>query len=698
MAQPAMEPNWSHFRGFQQPADKGALIADLEGDGTNEAVVLVRTALPYYQSKQYIAVLRQVEGALEVSKIQDLGDDEQAYSSALLQLPTAPGEPATLLGIISNNDRAATHHMVVTFTGPTLTRRELFPVPAGFQQPRIADVDGDGALELIGTRHQDLAVHDLATGAQEYFSEGIYARNFALAQLDADPALEIIVGGRQDSMGLVLDGASHEVEWQSSEAFYGEIVTGNFDDEPSTTEFAILPTTVVSQAAIYTGAPSYSLISRHPVEGPWEAHAKDLNADGVDEVVVLPWLRQGAVVGYDTRSGDRVFTFPADGHRVYSAAFGNLDGDANIEMLMGSEQYGGVGYTLRAVDTATAQIQYEQTEDRSPYTSTLIADLDQDGHDEVVLATVFGPTSNISRRKMAVLNAESGKLLRERVEFPESRGGSRNAKLMAMQLDEDPQLEILLGYAVNGEPSVTILDGLSLETEGEWRGTNEFAAVASMALLPGRDGEPPMLAVAAYTRLYLLSLPDLTQVWRSPEMSYSHEQTYIVLANIDDDPAEEIVWVTWYHASVFDRETMALKWSRPLEGEWLGVSVEGEGPDCRLVVLEPTRIARRDCGTLEVDTERRYVVQNAQFAQLLGDSYGKLLVAQGNRLVVQQAQAVLRSFQSSADELGSYSRGEVAPGNGGLVAFIGDRVGVHAFQIEPSSVLPHPGLYRDGFE
>src|SRR5690606_7388140 len=101
----------------------------------------------------------------------------------------------------------------------------------------VKDIDGDGDLEIIGTRAwQGPYVADYASGevTWEGSSLGIYASGVRVQQLDGDPALELIL--EASSPGLILDGATLAVQKSFMDGFNGPTFVGNFDANAGTTE------------------------------------------------------------------------------------------------------------------------------------------------------------------------------------------------------------------------------------------------------------------------------------------------------------------------------------------------------------------------------------------------------------------------------------------------------------------------------
>jgi hypothetical protein len=90
---------------------------------------------------------------------------------------------------------------------------------------RIGDIDGDGELELLCAGQGTLSAYSLPSGTPEW-SMKVQAADLALATLDQDPALEIIVAGGDSAPGLVIDGATRMLDWSRPEGFGTYVAIG----------------------------------------------------------------------------------------------------------------------------------------------------------------------------------------------------------------------------------------------------------------------------------------------------------------------------------------------------------------------------------------------------------------------------------------------------------------------------------------
>lgn len=173
-----------------------AAVYDLEGDGIEEAVFLAKDVL-YAVNAFTMDDPKVVTGHL-----------------GLYHNPTfvdVDGDPATELVMHGGFD----YQDVVDFsdspTGETKWRAETTPGQYLGRNAGIADVDGDGALEVVSYSDQGVvSARDAATGVEEWtYDMGVPGTSLAAVDIDGDRQVDL-VGGTVDGRVFALDGADAE--------------------------------------------------------------------------------------------------------------------------------------------------------------------------------------------------------------------------------------------------------------------------------------------------------------------------------------------------------------------------------------------------------------------------------------------------------------------------------------------------------
>lgn len=190
---------------------------------------------------------------------------------------TAEDGSARLLSIESDG-------LATEWAGWPLQSVRTFNVAAGISAAAIGDIDNDGALELLTLQPPGiggLVVHDLATGQVKWARPDLGGNDMIVAQLDADPALEIVIAAWH-LPGLVVDGATQATEWTYSEGFgsylaAGQVLGGAANGFAAANDWGLF--------GVF-GADPWS--SRWSLSAPRDTDALavgDLDGDGHDEVI-----------------------------------------------------------------------------------------------------------------------------------------------------------------------------------------------------------------------------------------------------------------------------------------------------------------------------------------------------------------------------------------------------------------------------
>ena len=680
LAQAGIAPAWSVYPGFEAPGSHGIQILDLDGDGRNEAVVTGYSAeIHPHAGPQFLAVLADAGGEMRVHRIAPLPSGEWLRGKIHVR-PASPAGPAQVLATVEWNYKV---HLVA-YGGTPLerigARREL---PRGFNLRGVADVDGDGAPELYGLWFDTYSggrpqVLDFATLALEWEDLSRTSTDLSAGQLDGDAALELVYDSH------VVDGATHADAWTWTERFSGPAVFGNFDDDRSTREFATLDTWGMTR--VVATSPAFV-----PFDAKWTGQAGDFRAgdvdgDGIDEIVVgeTQW---GSVVAYRPGDWSTAFDFRNREHGVSALAVGNLDADAAMEVVFGAGLTSNGPDALTVFDAASEAVQYARPAEYGPHASVLAADFDGDGRQELAhVARYTNDPDDVTR--MAMLDPETGRVLR-RVTTANRWTLWPGTRLQAAQLDGDPQLEIIAGGGYSHDIQVRVVDSLTLDRQ--WVVRPDDDAIDAVAVVPSTlNGDGAVFALGA-GRIFALDGVTGETLWQSAE--FAGDGPYVIeAANIDADPAPEVVFSTGAGLHAIDTGTRLAERSLPLAEAPIALRVEGTGTACRVVLVHADRLARRRCEDLTLASERPLATASAQMIRFLGDSYARLVVSDGERVFAQDGtQRVLESAKLGP-QLGWHDFGAVHATPDSLTVFTGDALGLHRID------LINPRIWRHGFE
>jgi hypothetical protein len=311
--------------GIEVPVWQNGLVAsDLDGDGLQELLVAGRSGL--YELAHHGGAYAQrwvypfSDGALTAVEARDLSGDRkpEIFFSAYSSYGSTPG-------------------VVVKLDGAS--RREDARVDLDCVDLEIADLDRDGAQELVcvaqvGSSYgdpQELVVLDAETLGEVWRTPELgLGASLAIANVDADPALEIVTAG-----GYVFDGVSGANEWVYGGGFGRAVDCGDLDGD------GIEEIVGMDDWNRFRG---FSASLRSPL---WEMATFDNDAllvadadgDGAPEIIVGDG-QWGDVTAYRYRpaTNDLAVAFRIDSqdHGVSSLAVGDLDGDRALEVAWGT--------------------------------------------------------------------------------------------------------------------------------------------------------------------------------------------------------------------------------------------------------------------------------------------------------------------------------------------------------------------------
>lgn len=223
---------------------------------------------------------------------------------------------------------------------------------ARVREPTVADVDGDGAPEVVFglLLGEGIALeNDGSVAWRTTLPNAVSTKWMAVGQGDDDPQLEVAYGTFNGSI-VLLDGANGTVEWQT------EITT--------------------------QGAAVHSI--------------GDGDRDGTAEVYVA--ARNGNVSSLNATTGEMEWTTPVAGRNVTEMAppaLGDVDGDGNPELVA-------VSHTGRVavLDPGNGTVQASYSRDVPVETFPRLVDITGDGVNEIIVIYDDG--------QVAVLSYESG--------------------------------------------------------------------------------------------------------------------------------------------------------------------------------------------------------------------------------------------------------------------------------------------------
>jgi hypothetical protein len=177
----------------------GISVADIDGDSTVEMVMSAHGG-----SGSFWYIVEQTgENSFEQVWWSDV------YSAGIRRIVVADvdtnGIAEIYVGLSDNR--------VFIYDGLTLEEVGRFFVDGEINAMVIADVDADGRQEIITSNETMVFVYSTYSFNLEWASTTYGGRYLAVGNVDADPAPEIVLTCC-DQNGYVIDGVSHDLEWE----------------------------------------------------------------------------------------------------------------------------------------------------------------------------------------------------------------------------------------------------------------------------------------------------------------------------------------------------------------------------------------------------------------------------------------------------------------------------------------------------
>lgn len=459
----------------------------------------------------------------------------------------------------------------------------------------IGDIDGDGNDELVTGFVDGIDVYSLSNGQwlRSHTVGGV--TDIALAQLDADPALEMILGGVWP--GLVLDGATFATDWQYVDGFGTSIVTGRLGGQG----LSRWAGNVMSRFSVFQADPWSPL---------WSASGNFTHIAAVEDPgrELLTAVDSSNVVHvYDSTTRQSLFRISQSvPDLVVNATSGfDIDGDGMSEIAIAAGRASNsveVG-TITFADAQDGHARWQWVPARGPYTTAAWGDVDGDGRDELVTAArlvASAPGGNLE-----IFDADSDRsewrspLATHADDFLQLSVSRVQLRRKAFGAGQDIVLAGQTGF--EGSSRLIVLDGVtrsvSLDRPG---GVNEdFVDLALMARTDD-DVDDFGLAVrrdASYTSvLQRRSGTDGMLLWESQAMhGYVHQVLNVPSAQASSG---ELIAVMADGLYAYDAATGAPGWSLPTPTN-IGVAYipTGAGSAELAVYTEYGQIAFYDAST-----------------------------------------------------------------------------------------------------
>ncbi|HUD42551.1 MAG TPA: hypothetical protein VMR06_11230 [Dokdonella sp.] len=492
----------------------GFAVADVDADGVQDVVFGA-----FREDSLLLALGRDADGALRFKQQSIVPDDAGNW-------PRGSGLVRVLAWSENGEARIVTigHNGMARIYGQwPLRELRHFSTRDTVNSGDIGDIDNDGVAELIIADPNGFQIYSLATGnlLREHATPGSTA--VALAQLDGDPALEIILGG--SAPGLVLDGTTFATDWSYPGGFGSLLAVG-----PSPMGG------VQNWASAAAGSTGFDLFGSQPWQQNWHrptdrsiasiAMAADT---GSAANLLLIGSVDGSVTVFDTATQSERFGLTNGNSKVEAVTTADIDGDGTAEIVLTATQ--GSGVALLVADGQSGATRWSFSPTQLPYSMTSIADVDDDGREELLSAA-----NTMSPGAVTMTDSATGTV---RWTSPGSSGSLGDAfrietrTIGLAQRNSDDRLRVVLsGTArttmVHGMGRIVVTDPPEMAPSLTIGGMPQDSFGGILHAVPydfDHDGNDDLISAETRTtsgvywpRLRVLSLLDGTVLWTSGDL------------------------------------------------------------------------------------------------------------------------------------------------------------------------------------
>jgi len=445
------------------------------------------------------------------------------------------------LTVTDTHGASGSAELSVNISKPIPRLSQLFnvgPFDHQLTQLVVGDVDNDGSKEMVfgennGTDVSDIAhgcifVLDLATQAIEWQSGDIGgAGDIALANLDGDPALEIVVGVTTKSVSsgfssdiygklLMIDGISHVIEKQSGNI--GEVTLIQIADIDGAAQKEIIVgysyNFSVNWSTFTISFKGGMAVYDNTLTQIWNStgwgmtgvmFVGNMDADAAIEIVTFSLK---SVSGLGTDQNISIFEWasnkPVQKNNVTGAnavtpnayAIADIDGDGNMEVIVGESNGNNGLYSGKVVAFTSTMSKKWETGDVGGVEALCVNDTNQDSKQEVLVGVLELEDQNTyeDTGRLYVLDKDGGTLWN-------TSDIGKVVVLMTGDLNGDSMPEIVAGAiyyddglgAVNS--TIHIYSGTTHEEIGQVQGMHTLFWMNFLVLDVDGNGNADLLFV-----------------------------------------------------------------------------------------------------------------------------------------------------------------------------------------------------------
>lgn len=659
----------------------GIVVADIDGDGTTEVLSAGTTYTFGIDQFWYVLKYQENNQAYQMNWTSAPEDSGIWVLTAIDVNPESAGE-LVFLGLGSGDVRVISgvslEQIGLIETGGSEVRRILF-----------ADADNDGDNEIVACSTSQVSLVEPVTLTIEA-TLPFGANDCEVGNVDEDAAIEIVLS---DGRVMEFDGVDTTLEWTYPGGDFGtRVELADIDDDP---------------ALEIIGASAWYFITAFDaaVQSPlWQIKTSlDIDAllmadvTGDDRVELLYGDGQwGSVHAFDTQTLTEIWHIDNPVHGVGNIAVGDSDDDSLLEVLY-SGGHSDTGRDQLAINDITGTVlEWQSIHLDGPFNALAIGDSDGNGYLEDI-AISFTSNSGYDDGIMQIFNASNNALLWS--SQPTTFGGYawQGVHDVAIgDVDGDGIIEIVVATDRLYDGAIYVFNGVSRQIETQY--IYDSPSIRSLAIEDvDNDGTNEIIAgVGSY--VYVINGVTGAVEWQSIYLGSVIRQ--IAVADVDDDNVPEIIAL---NTSLFSIDGIShIQW-QSAASDFTGMDVfdvTGDGRPEILASTETGHLIALDAITHDEvfnhDSGVANPIPSLNAFWRVNDTAAQLAFTQSGQLKIFDLDGETNVFQSEV-------LGNVAGAGNGLALLqrrdgvfeilVGTDYSIHQFTVPDGNMI-----FRNGFE
>lgn len=502
----------------------------------------------------------------------------------------------------------------------------------GITQILYDDGDNDGVKEIIVSSDDDLVMINASTFAIEH-SFMMEAGDFDIGNVDADANLEIAF-----THGLVIEVNAAGVS------------TDEYDfrvDQDSPTGFIQLSDTDGDSFAEAIVANSwYSLViydvdieaPKFEIESDLDIDALtmvDVNNDGIEEILYGDG-QWGDIYCHDAATGAQLWSINNPEHGTTGIALADFDNDQNLEVVWGSGCSSSGSDYLFVHSVANQNFEWKSIHIDGPYYAVEIADVDQDGVQEIISLS-YESESGYDSGILTIQNAITKEIefQSDGVFFNQVWTGIFNFEIVDYGNDGDLDIVVAAGRTYSGK--IWVVDGgshnIEIEHEYDWQDDiDEFYALAVSDI--DQDGTLEFIA-GNDNKVYIINSLTFEVEWNSVTLSGFGAPKGLLVGNLDADAGEEFIFCKNY---IYKYDNNTFTQSQTANNQYTAIKlydVDNDGDQEIIAGLSTGHVQILDGATLDIITTHilsSEPIGGIEVADINGDGQVEFVITSDSKL------------------------------------------------------------------